>query len=299
MYTNDDGVFRLDTSSPGLLAFPPGSVDNLSGASVKFWLTAPVSPELNVTVNPVSSLVEAYRRHQCASGTACKEIGDLAAYDDVYGLFGFHPQPGVNFVNWNGIVMGTKYGVSVYVLTQRVASVLTAASEVAAQLCGAAFTSSDNVNVQLAAQHALVEVLASKATPAERIAALSNPDDIATVLQRTLANLAAPEADVQGCATISDGDRALLFPVLAKVRCLQQGAGDRPRIVCSRRVRGLPGRSWGRPRCCVTHAGPVAQCDAPGPPFAAPLPPPHRALPTSTAPSASSPAAPPLLTRSS
>ena len=221
--TSMNGRFYTDASAPGLVAFPPGCVDNLARASIKYWNVAPVSPGANVTVAPVSTLVESYRRATCAKGD-CKAMGDASLYDDVFGLFGFPAQDGVDYRSWDGIVMGTRFGVSVYALNQKVATVLTAASEVANAICDE-FATSDNVHVQLAVQAALVEVLLSKATPEQRIAALSNPTDIAAVMELSLRNLVAPEAGLKSCKSVDAPDRTLLFPVLAKARGWRRNPG--------------------------------------------------------------------------
>lgn len=217
--TDSTGGFSLDASAPGLVAFPPGAIDTLMGASVKFWSVAPTSPGANVTVTPVASLVEAYRRLKCNTNTAaCKPIGDGSLYSDVYSLFGFLPQPAVDFRSWSGIVMGSPYGFSIYVLNQRIASILIAASEVARTVCGDDFTASSNPSVQLAVQFATIEVLLAKPSAPDRIAALSSPDDIAAIMDLTLANLKTPEADLGNCSTIDAADAVKIFPVLAQVR---------------------------------------------------------------------------------
>lgn len=240
--TNLNGRFSTDSSQPGLVAFAPGCVDNLARSSIKYWNTAPTTPGVYTTLSPVTTLVEAYRRFQCNAGAAeCKSIGDASLYNDVYSMFGFPEQPGVDFRSWDGIVMGTKYGLSVYVLNQRVATVLTAASELAASLCGDDFSASDNTHVQLAVQYAVVEVLLSKATADDRVAALSNPEDIAAIMEATLANLKTPEAGLGSCKNIEAADRAVLFPVLAKVRGTRLGEGTGCFVRVVERVGGWPG----------------------------------------------------------
>jgi hypothetical protein len=220
--TNGNGLFSTDSSSPAIVSFAPGCVDKLVGASVKYWNVAPALPGAhNLTITPVTTLVEAYRRFACNNvPDGCKALADASLFDDVYALFGFPAQPGiVSYMSWDGIVMGTKFGVSIYVLNQRVAAVLTGASEVANALCDG-FDTSGNAHVQLAAQSALVEMLLSKATAEERVAALSSPDDIAAVFERTLANLQTPEADLRTCKPLAPADRKALFATLAKVRVL-------------------------------------------------------------------------------
>jgi hypothetical protein len=215
--TSINGRFYSDASVPGLVSFAPGCVDSLARASIKYWSVAPTSPGANVTVAPISTLVEPYRRLRCNAGPeGCRALGDDSAFDDVFELFGFPAQDGVSFRSWQGIVMGTRFGVSIYVLNQRIASVLTAASEVANTLCEG-FATSDNLHVQLSAQAALLDVVRAKATPAARLEALSSPDDIAAVISRTLDNLRAPEAGLT-CRALDAQDRAALLPVIAKVR---------------------------------------------------------------------------------
>ncbi|KAI8463993.1 MAG: hypothetical protein J3K34DRAFT_129482 [Monoraphidium minutum] len=217
--TSVNGRFYSDASAAGVVAFPPSCVDNLVKASVKYWNVAALSPGDNVTVAAVTTLAEPLRRARCAAagpgGEGCHALAEKGAIDDAFGLFGFPKQDGVNYRSWEGIVMGTKFGLSVYVLNQRVASVLTAISEVASTLCEG-FSTSDNLAVQLAAQSGMVEVLLSKAGPEERIAALASPDDIASMMEAALAALAAPEAGPAACKALDGADRAVLFPVLAK-----------------------------------------------------------------------------------
>jgi len=200
-------------------------VDDLVGASVKYWNVAPVTPGANVTVSPVATLAEAYRRYMCSSSPAdCKTLDNPAVFDDVYALFGFSAQSGITYRGWDGIIMGTKFGLSIYVLNQRVASVLTAASEAVNAMCEG-FDSSSNVHVQLAVQYALVEMLLAQDSASERMASLSNPIDIATVIEGSLANLQTPEADLRTCKTLSPADRAALFAVIAKVCFVWGGVG--------------------------------------------------------------------------
>lgn len=238
LFTDANGTFKLDASMPALAVFPPGETDILTKSTVKFWLTSPTAPDMNLIVNPMSTLVEPYRRLQCnTAGATCKVIGDPSLFGDVYSLFGFLPQDGVNYVNWDGIVMGTKFGLSVYVLNQKVAAILSGASQLAASVCGADFAGSDNPHVQLAVGYALVQVLSSKASVAERVAVLSSKEDIATVMGLALANLQTPEASLQSCKPISSEDYAFLLPALAKVRV----AGARPGC-CASTAFGVGGR---------------------------------------------------------
>lgn len=127
--------------------------------------------------------------------------------------------PGVNFKTWGGVVMGTRYGVAVYVLNQRVGSVLTAASAAATAACGAEFQTSAAPAAQMAVQSALLKLLLSKGSPRERLDALSSPDDVAAVFELALAGLSAPEAGLGTCKLPEDGEERLaLFATLAKVR---------------------------------------------------------------------------------
>jgi hypothetical protein len=213
-----NGRFSLDAAGPALVSFGPGCADKLARASVKYWNVAPVSPGSNVTLSPVSNLVEAYRRAACTDDPAgCRAVGDAALYDEVYGLFGFKTQAGADFKTWEGIVMGTRFGVSVYVLNQRVMTLLTAVSEMMATLCED-FTTSPNPNVQLAVQSGIVRVLRAKPTVSARMVAMHDPDDIAAMADAAYAELMSPEAGLAGsCKKLSAAERATLFPVLAKV----------------------------------------------------------------------------------
>lgn len=232
--TGADGTFTSDALSTALLAFPPGCVDSVMGASVKYWNVAPVTPGANITITPVANLVEAYRRLECAGGSTCRPVGDPSLFEDVYDALGFPPQTNTDFASWSGITMGSKYGVSVYVLNQKVAVVLSTVSQAVSAICES-YAASSNVHVQLAVQYAMVEVLMGKSTAAARVAALSTPSDIAAMVQGALDALAMPEADLQSCKSLPASDRAQLFPLLAKVgACRSRGcfSADRDRHGC-------------------------------------------------------------------
>ena len=214
--TDSAGLFKLDDMRPGLLAFAPGCSDNVAKASVKYWSVAPTVPGSNLTVTALSTLAEPLRRASCTAGGACKALGDASLVADVYALFGYQPQAGVNYNSWDGLVMGTKYGLSVYVLNQKVAAVLNAASETASRLCPG-FDTSTSPSVQLAVQAALVRLLLDKPNAESCLAALASPTDVAAAMRYTLAALAAPEAGLQ-CVALSAADYNVLLPMLAKVR---------------------------------------------------------------------------------
>jgi hypothetical protein len=214
--TGADGTFTTDATSPALLAFPPGCVDSVMGASVKFWSVAPITPGASITITPIATLVEAYRRLECDGGAVCRPVGEPSLFEDVYTALGFPPQANTDFASWAGITMGSKYGVAIYVLNQKVAAVLSTVSEAVSAICEG-YDTSTNVHVQLAVQYAVVEVLNGKPTAAARVTALSTPSDIAAMIQLALNNLATPEADLRSCKSLPAGDRALLFPMLAKV----------------------------------------------------------------------------------
>lgn len=95
--TSINGRFYSDASAPGLVSFPPGCVDNLAHASIKYWNVAPTSPGGNLTVAPVSTLAEPLRRITCGAdnkGAGCRALGDAGVFDDVFELFGFPKQVG-------------------------------------------------------------------------------------------------------------------------------------------------------------------------------------------------------------
>lgn len=104
---------------------------------------------------------------------------------------------------------------SVYVLNQRIATVLATVSSTVGTLCPG-FSTSDNVSVQLAVAAALLQHLTPLAAPAERVAALSDSSAIAKVMELALTNLKTPEAGLETCAVVSPANRAALFERLSK-----------------------------------------------------------------------------------
>ncbi|KAI8476677.1 MAG: hypothetical protein J3K34DRAFT_400112 [Monoraphidium minutum] len=110
--------------------------------------------------------------------------------------------------------MGSRFGLSVFVLNQRMASVLSSASVLGRALCNSDFATTDNINAQLAVSYAAVTVLSAKANPDARMAALTSTDDIARVLELAVDYLQTPEAGLT-CTQLSATDRALLLPALA------------------------------------------------------------------------------------
>lgn len=296
--TGVDGRFGLDVAAPALAAFPPGCVDRLARASVKYWSLAPLAPGANATITPLATLAEAYRRRLCAAPDAapgaCRPFGDPALYDDAYGLLGFAPQPDVDYMTWDGVVMGTKFGTSLYVLNQRVATVLTGVAEVVASFCPG-YATAATPDAQLAAQYGVVDALLALPTAAERSAALSDPAAIAGMADAALAAAAAPEAGLAGgCKRAGDVERDALLSVLAKVGggvacCLGCRGGKR---CCTRdcvvggggtsHSRDGPLMPWQRPPLPGAPATRALNLPQPPPsPRPSPRPNAHRAPPTS------------------
>ena len=132
-------------------------------------------------------------------------------------MFGFLPYTGVDFTSYSGSIAGSKYGVSVYVLNQRMATVLTSVASIVNNLCPGV-NKSENAFVQLAVQTAVLEVLVPTANTTDRRAALSSATTIAAVVDLAFKKLQSPQADLQTCATLTTAQRSALFGVLAKVR---------------------------------------------------------------------------------
>lgn len=197
----------------------------MAKASTRYWTVAPTVLRSNLTLSPIVSLAEPLRRANCA-GTGpgvCRPLGDAALIPDAYALLGLAGGPGVDLVSWQGVVMGTPFGLSVYAANQKVATVLTAASEAAARLCPG-FDTAATPRVQLAAATALVRVLLSKPTPAARLEALASPVDIAAAFAGTIDQAAAPDSGL-ACTEVRPSEAELLLPVLAKVGWVaRQGA---------------------------------------------------------------------------
>jgi hypothetical protein len=260
--TNLAGNFSTDSSLPGSVAFPPfGCRDNLIAATAKFWSFAPTSPGVVLRVSPVSGLAEALRRFRCNTGGAgdCLPIGAAGLVQDVYTrLFGFPAATDVDYESWSKLVIGSKFGVAVYVINQRVATALTLASEVVSGACGAGFDASLNAYVQTAVSYAVVETLMPLQSKPARRAALSDATALAALTTRALHNVLTPEAGPLTCRALLDAQGTELIDELAKVGgpCLlgDQGAHSwSPAAAPARRAAAhapaWPAPAGRRPRC--------------------------------------------------
>jgi hypothetical protein len=227
--TNADGLFNNDASLPALAAFGPGCVDKLAKAPIAFWSVASTQPGVNVTVAPLSGVAEAYRRLRCdgALPGLCRELGDPAVLDKTYAWLGFAPQTGVDFASWAGIVMGSPYGISVYVLNQRVAAVMSTIAGAVTVLCPS-YATATSVKAKLAVQAAVVQLLDPLDTPETRRAALQNRTVVAAMIDQALTNLEAVGSLVDSCRRPTDA--LSLFTVLADVSVCwraREGRGER------------------------------------------------------------------------
>jgi hypothetical protein len=203
--TDASGNFSSDSSLPASVAFPPNvCLDNLVGSAAKYWNFVPTAPGKVVKATPVSNLAEALRRYRCNVGgvATCRPVGDPLLIQDAYTLFGFPITTSADYASWDGIVVGSKFGVPVYEFNQRVATVLTTASTAASAACGG-FDASHNAYVQTAVAYAMVEVLAPLPTAGERRMALIDGTVIAPIIKRALHNVQTPEAGPLTCQDLS------------------------------------------------------------------------------------------------
>lgn len=217
LLTNSKGQFANDLTQPALAVFSPGCTDSLTKAPVQYFTTGRLRPQRNVTITPASSLVEPLRRALCTASNDCRSPDDAALVGELYGRFGFPPAAGVDYETGQGVIAGSKHGVSVYILNLRLATVLTAAAAAVNSLCPG-FNASTNTYAQLAVQAAVIDVLSAKANASEWRAALSELPSVSDVMARAFAKLEAPEAGMRTCATLTQGERSTLFATLAQVR---------------------------------------------------------------------------------